>query len=144
MMMTPAQPDDHWLEDDITEKRAIQEWTQHHPWKILIVDDEPDVHSMTRLALRDVHYRGRPLELLSAYSAKEGFAALRDNPDTAIILLDVVMETDDAGLQLASRIRNELKTHLSASSCAQASLGRRRKRKSSSITTSTITNQKLN
>ena len=112
MMMTSAHPDEHWLEDDITEKQAVQEWTQLHPWKILIVDDEPDVHSMTRLALRDVHYRGRPLELLSAYSAKEGFAALRDNPDTAIVLLDVVMETDDAGLQLASRIRNELKNTL--------------------------------
>ena len=54
MMMTSAHPDEHWLEDDITEKQAVQEWTQLHPWKILIVDDEPDVHSMTRLALRDV------------------------------------------------------------------------------------------
>ena len=99
---------DEWLVDDSVKGDTEESMTFVRPWKILIVDDEPDVHYMTRLALRDMHYRDRPLELLSAYSAAEGFAMLSENPDTAIILLDVVMETDNAGLLLAGRIREEL------------------------------------
>ena len=111
-MTITAHSDENWMEDDTVDRKALDEWTQLHPWKILIVDDEPDVHLMTRLALRDVQYRGRPLSLLSAYSADEGFALLSANPDTAIVLLDVVMETDDAGLRLASQIRKELDNQL--------------------------------
>lgn len=99
---------DGWLIDDTTETTGPATENQRRPWKILIVDDEPDVHSTTRLALRDVRYRGRSLELLSAYSGQEGFAVFSQNPDIAIVLLDVVMETDDAGLRLAERIRTEL------------------------------------
>ena len=104
--------DDDWLLDDSEKVEALQEMSGICPWKILIVDDEPDVHSMTRLALRDMHYRERSLELLSAYSAKEGFSMLVENPDVAIVLLDVVMETDNAGLLLAARIREELGNQL--------------------------------
>ena len=104
--------DDNWMTDDIEERNSFEEWSLQHPWKILIVDDEPDVHSMTRLALRDVTYRGRPLALYSAFSAAEGYALLEKHPDTAIVLLDVVMESDDAGLKLASQIRKELNNPL--------------------------------
>ena len=95
-MTTIVPSEDNWMTDDIGVSSTIEEWSQQHPWKILIVDDEPDVHSMTRLALRDVTYRGRPLALYSAYSAAEGYALLERHPDTAIVLLDVVMESDDA------------------------------------------------
>ena len=112
-MTTRDHSDDNWLQDDTGKTAGVTENPQFsRPWKILIVDDDADVHSMTRLALRDVHYRNRPLELLSAYSAAEGYEQLRRHPDTAIVLLDVVMETDDAGLVLANRIRNELKNRL--------------------------------
>ena len=77
-------------------------------WKILIVDDEPDVHAVTQLALQNFTFEGRPLHFLNAYSAKEGFEQLSAHPDTAVVLLDVVMETEDAGLQLARRVRTEL------------------------------------
>ena len=111
--MTKRDEGDDWLVDDPEsgEGTALTP-ALHRPWKLLIVDDDDDVHSMTRLALRTVHYRNRPLQLISAYSAAEGFEALQQHPDTAIVLLDVVMETDDAGLVLANRIRNELKNGL--------------------------------
>lgn len=75
------------------------------PWKILIADDDADVHEATRLALRGTRYRDRPLEFVDAYSAVETIERLNENPDTAIVFLDVVMESDDAGLSAAKRIR---------------------------------------
>lgn len=77
-------------------------------WKVLIVDDEPDVHSLTKLLLRNFNYRKRSLTFLSAYSATEARDVMRDNPDTALVLLDVVMETEHAGLALVDFIRNDL------------------------------------
>ena len=102
-MTTIVPSEDNWMTDDIGVSSTIEEWSQQHPWKILIVDDEPDVHSMTRLALRDVTYRGRPLALYSAYSAAEGYALLERHPDTAIVLLDVVMETGQASVSMLQR-----------------------------------------
>lgn len=78
-------------------------------WKILIVDDEQDVHDVTVLALKRLEFESCGLEFLSAYSAAEGRELLRRNPDVAIALLDVVMENDNAGLQLVRQIREELK-----------------------------------
>lgn len=78
------------------------------PWVVLVVDDEPDVHSVTRLALQDIEFRGRRLELLEADSAAQALAVVESRPDIALILLDVVMETDDAGLQLTRTIRETL------------------------------------
>lgn len=80
------------------------------PWQVLIVDDDHFVHNSTKLALRDIQLEGRPLEFLSVYSAAEAKDFLRSHGNQiAVILLDVVMETEDAGLVLVSTIRNELK-----------------------------------
>ncbi|HYD68569.1 diguanylate cyclase [Azospirillum sp.] len=81
------------------------------PWRVLIVDDDPEVHAVTRLALAKVRFKGRRLEMLSAYSAAQAADTLRDTPDIAIVLLDVVMETDDAGLRLVRTIRDVLANH---------------------------------
>ncbi|WP_114391981.1 DUF3369 domain-containing protein [Oleisolibacter albus] len=78
------------------------------PWLVLIVDDDPEVHAMTRLVMKKFTFAGRPVQFLSAYSAEEAMALLRDDPGIALILLDVVMETEDAGLRLVPRIREEL------------------------------------
>ena len=80
-------------------------------WKVLIVDDEEEIHVVTRLALHDFSFGGRHLEFLSAYSGTEARTMIRENPDIAIILLDVVMETDSAGLEVAQFIRQELGNH---------------------------------
>jgi signal transduction histidine kinase len=82
------------------------------PWPVLIVDDEPQVHSVTTLALRDFNYAHRPLRLLHAYSGEEARHVMQGNPDIAAILLDVVMETEHAGLDVAEYVRETLKNHL--------------------------------
>ena len=79
------------------------------PWKILIVDDDEEVHSITKLALRNFTFDDRPLMFLNAYSGKEGISTLTEHPDVAVCLLDVVMETEHAGLDAASAIRSVLK-----------------------------------
>lgn len=82
-------------------------------WKILIVDDDPEIHSVTKLALEEFTFEGSPIEFLSAFSAAEARELLRtEHKDIALTLLDVVMETDDAGLKLAQYIRDELNNHL--------------------------------
>ena len=78
-------------------------------WKVAIIDDDPAVHEGTRFALYDFQLAGHGLELLSAHSAEEGYRLLREHPDIAVALLDVVMESDVAGLDLVGRIRGELK-----------------------------------
>ena len=77
--------------------------------KVLIVDDEPTVHDITVLVLKNFRYRGCKLEIMSAYSATEAREKLASYGPFALILLDVIMETDDAGLILARYIREELK-----------------------------------
>ena len=78
------------------------------PWKLLVVDDDPEVHSVTRFVLHDLHIFDRPLRLLHAHSAQEAREQLRQHPDVAVVLLDVVMETEQSGLELVGYIRNEL------------------------------------
>ncbi len=80
-------------------------------WKVLITDDEQDVHSATTFALRNTKVMGRRLEFLHANSAEEALKVLKSHDDIAVILLDVVMETPNAGLDLVAVIRNELKNH---------------------------------
>ncbi len=82
------------------------------PWRVLIVDDDVDVHVVTRFSLRNVTYLGRRLKLFHAYTAKEAYKVLGETPDIALVLLDVVMETADAGLRLATQIRGELNNQL--------------------------------
>ena len=77
-------------------------------WRLLIVDDEPAIHTATKLVLANFEYEGRRLEVLSALSAKEAKALLATEADVAVLLLDVVMENDHAGLDLVDYIRNEL------------------------------------
>ncbi|MCB1560427.1 MAG: DUF3369 domain-containing protein [Xanthomonadales bacterium] len=77
-------------------------------WKVLIVDDEPEVHQVTRLVLGGVRFEARPLELISAYSAADAREAMSEHTDIAVMLLDVVMETENAGLDLVRMVREEL------------------------------------
>lgn len=83
------------------------------PWVVLIVDDEPAVHEVTELVMSDFSFSGRHLLFLHAYSATEGREILRSRDDVALILLDVVMETEHAGLDLAREIREQLNNHRS-------------------------------
>jgi len=82
---------------------------QSRRWKIAVIDDEPAVHEGTRYALADYQLHGQGLEILSAYSAVEGRRLMRSHPDVAVVLLDVIMESDTAGLELVEFIRGDLK-----------------------------------
>jgi signal transduction histidine kinase/CheY-like chemotaxis protein len=78
-------------------------------WKVAVIDDDHAVHEGTRFALSDYSLNGQSLEILSAYSAADGKILMRQHPDIAAVLLDVIMETDAAGLDLVEYIRNDLK-----------------------------------
>jgi CheY-like chemotaxis protein len=78
------------------------------PWRILIVDDDVDVHVVTKFSLSNVCFQGRRLSFLHAYSGDEALTVLAENPDIALVLLDVIMETSDAGLIVARQIREVL------------------------------------
>jgi signal transduction histidine kinase len=80
-------------------------------WKVLIVDDDVLVHRATTLVLEDCTFESKPLMFLHAYSGTEAKSLIQAHPDTALILLDVVMETHDAGLQVVQYIRAELHNH---------------------------------
>ncbi|WJG08248.1 DUF3369 domain-containing protein [Aliiglaciecola sp. LCG003] len=80
-------------------------------WKVLIVDDEPEVHAVTKLALNDFVFLDRGLTFISAHSGKEAKQLFQEHDDIAVVLLDVVMETDEAGLEVADYVRNDLDNH---------------------------------
>jgi signal transduction histidine kinase len=102
-----AEQDDvlHLIEDSGT----VPEPSTARRWKVAVIDDDHAVHDGTRFALSDYSLNGQTLEILSAYSAAEGRALMRAHPDIAAVLLDVIMETDAAGLDLVEYIRNEIK-----------------------------------
>ncbi len=81
-------------------------------WKMMIVDDDTEVHQATQLALKNFTFEGKTLTFIFAYSGEEAKQLIADHPDTAFILLDVVMETNDAGLRVVKYIREELKNRL--------------------------------
>lgn len=81
-------------------------------WKILIVDDEPAIHEVTKLALNGFTFEERECEFISAYSASEAKKILQKEHNIALALVDVVMETDDAGLNLVDYIRKEMQNKL--------------------------------
>lgn len=83
-----------------------------HAWKVLVVDDEADIRTLTRLNLKGFSFDGRELQLLEASSAHEARQRLAEHDDIAVALVDVVMETDDAGLRLVEYIRQELKNQM--------------------------------
>lgn len=77
-------------------------------WRVLAVDDDPAFQRATSFALSGMRVLGRPIELLQAYSHAEAARLLAAERDIAVMLLDVVMETDDAGLRLARAVREVL------------------------------------
>jgi signal transduction histidine kinase/CheY-like chemotaxis protein len=101
-----AEQDDvlHLIDDAEAREEALA-----RKWKIAVIDDDQAVHEGTRFALSDYSLNGQGLEILSAYSAAEGRVLMRENRDIAAVLLDVIMETDVAGLELVEYIRNELR-----------------------------------
>ncbi|WP_053228308.1 histidine kinase dimerization/phosphoacceptor domain -containing protein [Spirochaeta cellobiosiphila] len=80
-------------------------------WKVMISDDTPEVHAVTKLALKNFTFEDKPIRFLSAYSGSETIDLIKKNPDTALILLDVVMEHENTGLEVVKNIREQLDNH---------------------------------
>jgi len=78
-------------------------------WKILIVDDEPYVHQVTEMVLRDFVFENKELKFINAYSAAEAKKILEEDKDIPLAIVDVVMENDNAGLNLVKYVREILK-----------------------------------
>ena len=109
-MADNAGQDDDLLEFlDDSETLVAQNPEDLRPWRVLIVDDDLDVHKATELAMQGLTIEGQPLEFLHASSGLEARALLATEKNLAVALLDVVMESEDAGLQLVRYIREELR-----------------------------------
>jgi CheY-like chemotaxis protein len=94
--------------DEIGSEHATDITTPKLTWRIMIIDDDPDVHSATMFALGNLEIQNRSLSFLHAYSANEAREILAKESDIAVILLDVVMEQEDAGLNLVNYVRKNL------------------------------------
>ncbi len=86
--------------------------TDTDTWKVMIVDDDKSIHEVTKLALERFRFEGKSLTLISAYSGAAAKQLILQNPDTAILLVDIRMETDEAGLDLVKYVRETLKNKL--------------------------------
>ena len=110
MIASNSERKDNWLvsrKNDLEEQPRPQ-LGQDGTWKVLIVDDEEAIHSVTKLALKHLVFENKAIEFISAYSAAEAKSILQTQQEIAVILLDVVMEEDDSGLKLAKYIRCDL------------------------------------
>jgi diguanylate cyclase (GGDEF)-like protein len=99
--------DDFLFIDDSDEYEILSNGTGE-TWKVLIVDDDPEIHSVTQLALSDLVVLGKSLEYIHAYSGRDACQLIEEHEDIVLVLLDVVMETDDAGLNVVKHIREKL------------------------------------
>lgn len=100
-----------FADEDETEEQ-LTETGDDDAWSILVVDDEQAIHDVTRIVCRDMKVLDKPLKLIHAYSASEAAKLLQVENQFAVILLDVVMEHDHAGLELVNHIRSELNNHM--------------------------------
>lgn len=96
------------MEDDAGVRATDTGFHSDSSWNILIVDDDPDVHEVTEFALRRTEILGHPLAFFHAHSAAEAISFLKTTNDIALILLDAVMETEEAGLSAVKVIREDL------------------------------------
>lgn len=94
------------------EEEKVEQLSSKPSWKVLIVDDEPSIHHVTILALKSFVFDGRKLDFLHAYTGQEAREILLKENSIALALVDVVMETEHAGLELIHFIRNELKNNM--------------------------------
>jgi signal transduction histidine kinase len=109
------QDDDEYMfgdeSEDIVPPQEDEIVSSEYFWKIMIVDDEADVHRMTERILEDITFDGQGFTYLNAYSGKEAKELIAEHPDTALILLDVVMRTENDGLKVVEFVRNQIKNN---------------------------------
>jgi len=107
-MQASENTNDDFLFIDDSDEDEILTNGNGETWKVLIVDDDPEIHSVTQLALSDLVVLGKNLEYIHAYSGRDACQLIEEHLDIVLVLLDVVMETDDAGLNVVKHIREKL------------------------------------
>ncbi|MBF0357203.1 MAG: DUF3369 domain-containing protein [Magnetococcales bacterium] len=78
------------------------------PWKIMVIDDDTDTHYLTKMVLKKFVFENRQVEFIDGYSGAEARKLIKEHPDAAVILLDVVMESDKEGLDVVQFVREQL------------------------------------
>ncbi|ANQ53972.1 phosphohydrolase [Thermosipho sp. 1063] len=81
-------------------------------WKVLLVDDEEDIHALTSIILKDIKFKNKRIKLLSAYSAKQAKELLIKEKDVSLSIIDIVMENENSGLELVKFIRETLNNQI--------------------------------
>ncbi|RLV59757.1 DUF3369 domain-containing protein [Parashewanella curva] len=97
-----------WLEDDRESISNNEPAQQQDVWHVLIVDDDKDVHASTKLIMSGFEFENKMVKFHCAYSGEQARVILEQGQQFSLILLDVVMESDSAGLELAKFIRKQM------------------------------------
>jgi len=89
-------------------ENSLDKQDNKDPWKIMVIDDDQSIHDVTCLVLQNFSFAGRKLQIVNGYSGKDVQHLMDEHPNTAVLLLDVVMESEDAGLKAVKYIREQL------------------------------------
>lgn len=89
----------------------VESTTQNPTFKLVLADDDVEVHKVTKMVLNDFTFEGKQLEIIHAYSGEETIKTLTTHPDTAILFLDVVMEEKNSGFKVVEALRGKLNNH---------------------------------
>lgn len=81
-------------------------------YKVLIADDDEEVHTITKMILNDFEFDGKKLSFLDTYSGAETKQVLEKEEEIAVIFLDVVMEEHHSGLEVVEYLRNTLNNRM--------------------------------
>lgn len=93
--------------DFLEEDEGYYMVNKNPPYKILIADDDDEVHKVSKLMLKDFEFEGRGVEILHSYSGEETLKICKENLDIAILFLDVVMENNHSGLKVVETLRKD-------------------------------------
>lgn len=96
--------------EETVEKKETPSYTA--TYKILIADDDDEVHTITKMILSDFEFDGRRLVFLDTYSGAETKELLSSETDIAVVFLDVVMEEHHSGLEVVEYMRNTLNNRM--------------------------------
>ena len=111
---TPVPNDDDLLPDDDDQAATAvptRRESRRPPWKVLIVDDDHDMRAVSLLALHGLTVDDVAVDIIGIESAEAGRRYLRSHSDVAVAIVDVVMESETAGLDLIHWVRGELGDH---------------------------------
>lgn len=114
-MMPTTNPSEHPPGDELlfstpeqTPSAPPSERASTDSWKVMVIDDDESIHTLSSMVLQQFSFMGYGLEVIHGYSGEEARQLLKQHPDTAVMLLDVVMENDQAGLEVVDYVREAL------------------------------------